>query len=112
MEKQKLDFEVKAESKKQLNFFLLGKEGKWFFAVPYLFYIIMFDVVKVGRKLTHQSLFEILWTVIPAIILVILAVPSLQLLYSLDFIVVDYEPIITVKVLGHQWYWSAPFNRV
>jgi len=109
MEKQKLDFEIKAESKKQLNFFLLGREGKWFFAVPFLFYINIYDFVKVGRKLTHQSLFEILWTVIPAIILVILAVPSLQLLYSLDFIVVDYEPIITVKVLGHQWYWSYEY---
>jgi cytochrome c oxidase subunit 2 len=109
MNHQKLDFEKKAEAKKDVNFFLLGKEGKWFFTSPYMLYLSMYEMVQIGRKLTHQSLFEILWTVIPALILVILAVPSLQLLYSLDFIVIDYEPIITVKVLGHQWYWNYEY---
>lgn len=58
-------------------------------------------------KVHHHSIIEIVWTTIPAIILCIIAVPSFTLLYSLDEIV---EPSLTIKAIGRQWYWSAPFN--
>lgn len=61
----------------------------------------------VSYKVHHHSLIEIVWTTIPAIILCIIAVPSFTLLYSLDEIV---EPSLTIKAIGRQWYWSAPFN--
>lgn len=51
----------------------------------------------------HHSTLEIIWTIIPALILVAIAVPSFSLLYSIDEIV---EPSFTFKVVGHQWYWS------
>ena len=52
---------------------------------------------------THASTIEIIWTTIPAIILLSLASPSFSLLYSLDEI---SNPEITLKIFGHQWYWS------
>jgi cytochrome c oxidase subunit 2 len=52
---------------------------------------------------THASNIEIIWTTIPALILLSLASPSFSLLYSLDEIT---NPEVTLKIFGHQWYWS------
>jgi heme/copper-type cytochrome/quinol oxidase subunit 1/heme/copper-type cytochrome/quinol oxidase subunit 2 len=52
---------------------------------------------------THHTLLEIIWTLVPAIILVAIAIPSLVLLYSMDH---TQTPGLTVKVVGHQWYWT------
>jgi cytochrome c oxidase subunit 2 len=52
---------------------------------------------------SHNSTLEIVWTILPAIILLIIAVPSFSLLYSLDELI---DPQLTVKIIGHQWYWS------
>ena len=57
----------------------------------------------ISIRLVHASVLEIVWTIIPALILIVIAIPSFSLLYSIDEIV---EPIYTVKVIGHQWYWS------
>lgn len=57
-------------------------------------------------KVAHASTLEIIWTIIPALILVLIAVPSFSLLYSIEEIV---EPLLTVKIVGHQWYWSYEF---
>lgn len=64
--------------------------------------------VKKGEteRLVHASTLEIIWTLIPAMILVIIAIPSFSLLYSVDEIV---DPLMTIKVIGHQWYWSYEF---
>ena len=58
-------------------------------------------------KETHGTVLEIVWTLIPALILGFIAVPSFVLLYSMDEII---NPAITVKAIGHQWYWCAPSN--
>jgi cytochrome c oxidase subunit 2 len=55
------------------------------------------------RKFSHSNLIEIIWTSMPALILFSLAFPSFALLYSLDEI---SNPELTLKVVGHQWYWS------
>jgi cytochrome c oxidase subunit II len=52
---------------------------------------------------THASALEFVWTIIPAIILIAIAVPSFELLYSLEETV---EPDVFIKIIGHQWYWS------
>jgi cytochrome c oxidase subunit 2 len=52
-------------------------------------------------------LLEIVWTIIQALILVLIAVPSFALLYSLDEIL---DPQITLKIVGHQWYWSYEYS--
>ncbi len=64
------------------------------------------DKNKDTARLIHASVLEIVWTIIPALILVVIAIPSFSLLYSVDEIV---EPLFTVKVIGHQWYWSYEF---
>lgn len=64
------------------------------------------DLKKV-QKFSHSSLLEIMWTIIPAIVLLFLAVPSFALLYSLDELI---DPDITLKVIGHQWYWSYEYS--
>ncbi|MBT7942911.1 MAG: cytochrome c oxidase subunit II [Alphaproteobacteria bacterium] len=57
----------------------------------------------VPSKTTHNTLLEVIWTAIPVIILITIAVPSLKLLYYADS-VPDAE--MTLKVTGNQWYWS------
>nr|UBY46081.1 Cox2 [Porphyridium aerugineum] len=57
--------------------------------------------------LIHGTKIEIIWTLIPCIILVLISVPSFSLLYSLDEVI---EPALTVKIIGLQWYWSYEFS--
>nr|QFO91061.1 cytochrome c oxidase subunit II [Ophichthus brevicaudatus]QXF68546.1 cytochrome c oxidase subunit II [Ophichthus brevicaudatus] len=50
---------------------------------------------------------EIVWTVLPAIILILIALPSLRILYLMDEV---NDPHLTVKAIGHQWYWSYEYT--
>nr|AEP27538.1 cytochrome c oxidase subunit II [Larinus turbinatus] len=59
------------------------------------------------RYLLEGQLIEMIWTILPAIILILIALPSLRLLYILDEV---YNPMITVKAIGHQWYWSYEYT--
>lgn len=61
----------------------------------------------VNRYLLDGQIIEIIWTVLPAVILIILALPSLRLLYLIDE---TTEPRITLKSIGHQWYWSYEYS--
>ena len=65
------------------------------------------DVNPNPDKFTHSSLLEIVWTIIPAIVLLIVAIPSFTLLYSLDELI---DPVVTLKIIGHQWYWSYEYS--
>jgi len=56
---------------------------------------------------THSSILEIVWTITPAVILLAIAVPSFALLYSLDDV---SDPSLTLKIVGHQWYWSYEYS--
>lgn len=58
-------------------------------------------------NLLNGHLIEIIWTVIPIFILIILVLPSLKILYLLDEII---RPILTIKVLGNQWFWSYQYE--
>lgn len=51
----------------------------------------------------HHTLLEVAWTVIPVLILVVIAIPSFRLLYFLDH---TPDPDMTIKVTAHQWYWE------
>ena len=57
-------------------------------------------------RTTHNTLVEVLWTVIPVVILVLIAIPSFKLLYYSDTIP---KADLTVKAIGHQWYWSYEY---
>jgi len=59
------------------------------------------------KYIIHGSLVEIIWTLTPALILVTIAFPSFKLLYLIDEVI---DPAITVKIIGHQWYWSYEYS--
>lgn len=60
----------------------------------------------VPAQFAHNTAIEIAWTALPIIILMIIAIPSMQLLYFGDKVA---KPDMTVKVTGHQWYWSYEY---
>ena len=62
---------------------------------------------KVVQIFSHSSILEIIWTIVPALILILIAVPSFALLYSLDELI---DPRVTVKIIGHQWYWTYEYS--
>ena len=60
----------------------------------------------VPTRTSHHTVIEMLWTVVPVIILVIIAIPSFKLMYYMDRVP---DPDMTIKVTGHQWYWSYEY---
>jgi len=90
----------------------------------FIVFIFFFVAVVLGRTLTifsyqkdrendasrlvvHGTAIEIIWTVVPSLILVVVALPSFALLYSIDEII---DPALTIKVIGYQWYWGYEYN--
>ncbi|YP_004563972.1 cytochrome c oxidase subunit II (mitochondrion) [Homarus americanus] len=67
----------------------------------------MFPNAFVNRFLLENQTIEVIWTILPAIILIFIALPSLRLLYLLDEV---NNPSITLKTIGHQWYWSYEYS--
>nr|AML26500.1 cytochrome c oxidase subunit II [Staphylinidae sp. BMNH 1274661] len=59
------------------------------------------------RYLLEGQMIELIWTILPAVTLIFIALPSLRLLYLLDEI---NNPLITIKTIGHQWYWSYEYS--
>jgi len=57
-----------------------------------------------AEKLTHNTALEVAWTIFPTMVVLLIAIPSLTLIYSMDQH--NDRPGLTVKVIGRQWYWS------
>nr|AOY39372.1 cytochrome c oxidase subunit 2 [Psephenidae sp. BMNH 842687] len=74
--------------------------------VGYLMMTLFFNKFN-NRYLLEGQNIEIIWTILPAITLIFIALPSLRLLYLLDEI---NNPMITLKTIGHQWYWSYEYS--
>lgn len=60
-----------------------------------------------SRFILEAQVIELVWTIIPAIVLLFLAFPSLYLLYTIDELL---NPSITFKAIGHQWYWRYEYS--
>nr|WNH19947.1 cytochrome c oxidase subunit II [Mycteroperca bonaci]WNH22157.1 cytochrome c oxidase subunit II [Mycteroperca microlepis] len=74
--------------------------------------VLYIIVAMVSTKLTNKYILdsqeiEIIWTILPAVILILIALPSLRILYLMDEI---NDPHITIKAMGHQWYWSYEYT--
>ena len=54
-----------------------------------------------------MTLIELIWTITPAFVLIAIVFPSFRLLYLLDEVI---SPTVTIKVVGHQWYWSYEYS--
>ena len=61
----------------------------------------------ISRSVVHGTTIEIIWTVVPSLILIVVALPSFALLYSIDEVI---SPSLTIKCVGHQWYWSYEYS--
>ena len=59
------------------------------------------------KYLTHGSIIELIWTITPALVLIAIAFPSFRILYIMDEVL---SPTLTIKVVGHQWYWSYEYS--
>ena len=87
----------------------------WIITVIVIFVMILLAIVIVRfnarsnptpSRTTHNTLLEVAWTVIPVVILVVIAIPSFKLLYYMDR---TDEAEMTLKAIGHQWYWSYEY---
>lgn len=79
------------------------------FVMALLLYVIVRFSAKrhpVPSRTSHNSMIEILWTVIPILILVAIAIPSFKLMYYMDEVP---KADMTIKVTAHQWYWSYEY---
>nr|YP_009744641.1 cytochrome c oxidase subunit II [Rhopalosiphum nymphaeae]QIF10540.1 cytochrome c oxidase subunit II [Rhopalosiphum nymphaeae]QYB20488.1 cytochrome c oxidase subunit II [Rhopalosiphum nymphaeae]UYR21949.1 cytochrome c oxidase subunit II [Rhopalosiphum nymphaeae] len=61
----------------------------------------------INIKISENQMIEFIWTTTPPIILIFIAMPSLHLLYLMDEIKC---PILTIKIFGHQWFWSYEYS--
>nr|WIL79941.1 cytochrome c oxidase subunit II [Tenerus flavicollis] len=61
----------------------------------------------INRYLLEGQTIELIWTILPAVTLIFIALPSLKLIYILDEV---NNPSITIKTMGHQWYWSYEYS--
>nr|ASU53157.1 cytochrome oxidase subunit II [Sipha (Rungsia) sp. ZMIOZ 17956]UTU35089.1 cytochrome c oxidase subunit II [Sipha arenarii] len=74
--------------------------------ISYMMMFIFFNKY-INIKISENQLIEFIWTSIPPIILIFIAMPSLHLLYLMDEI---KSPILTIKIFGHQWFWSYEYS--
>lgn len=70
-----------------------------------LVYICWYKITD--RYLLQDQSIEIIWTVVPVFILLAIAAPSLKALYLIDD---PFSPNLTIKAIGHQWYWSYEYS--
>lgn len=79
----------------------------WFiFAIKYNF-TGEYSKSSAEGQILHETKLETIWTIVPAIILYLIAVPSFALLYMMEE---GVSPKLTVKVLGYQWYWNYEYQ--
>lgn len=83
-----------------------------FFAVTWLLTSVVYHYNSnqtqiVHKYANHGTLIELIWTITPALVLIAIAFPSFKLLYLMDEVI---SPSMTVKVVGHQWYWSYEYS--
>nr|AWV83408.1 cytochrome oxidase subunit II [Vagitanus terminalis] len=74
--------------------------------VSYMMVSLMFNIY-LNRMLLDGQMIEFVWTLLPALTLFFIAFPSLRLLYLLDEV---SFPFLTLKIIGHQWYWSYEYS--
>nr|YP_009735090.1 cytochrome c oxidase subunit II [Acropyga goeldii]QBG38577.1 cytochrome c oxidase subunit II [Acropyga goeldii] len=80
------------------------------FLIMMLIFCIMFTIINNklnSRSILQGHLIELIWTIIPMIILIFIAVPSIKILYLTDEM---FNNKLTIKTLGHQWYWSYEYS--
>ena len=83
--------------------------GIFVFVLILLFYTLYRFSAKRNpepSRTTHNTVVEVVWTMVPVMILIVIAIPSFKLLYFQDRAV---DPEMTIKAIGHQWYWTYEY---
>nr|YP_010540348.1 cytochrome c oxidase subunit II [Singapora shinshana]UYF20490.1 cytochrome c oxidase subunit II [Singapora shinshana] len=75
-------------------------------AVAYMMMSLMISNFS-NRNMLEEQMIELIWTLMPAVMLIFIAMPSLKILYMLEE---NYKPMMTIKSIGHQWYWSYEYS--
>jgi heme/copper-type cytochrome/quinol oxidase subunit 2 len=81
------------------------------FAVGWILFSLVINFIDSKAAISHKYLnhgttIELIWTVTPAIILILIAFPSFRLLYLMDEVI---DPSMSIIAEGHQWYWSYQY---
>jgi cytochrome c oxidase subunit 2 len=79
------------------------------FVMGLLLYVILRFNAKANpnpSKTTHNTMLEVIWTLVPVLILVVIVIPSMKMLYYVDR---THEADMTLKVTGYQWYWGYEY---
>nr|YP_010736808.1 cytochrome c oxidase subunit II [Macropsis irenae]WEP24682.1 cytochrome c oxidase subunit II [Macropsis irenae] len=74
--------------------------------VMYMMLSIMMNKL-LDKNMLEGQMIELMWTITPAIMLILIALPSLRILYLIEEI---NNPILSIKAIGHQWYWSYEYS--
>lgn len=74
-----------------------------------IFVILVVFTNKWNQNFNHWEFLEIIWRVLPAIVLIFLGLPAIKILYQLETF--SFYPGITLKIIGHQWYWNYSFSE-
>jgi cytochrome c oxidase subunit 2 len=91
------------------NFLLVIIAGITLLVLALLIYVMVRFNEKANpqpSRTTHNTLIEVVWTVVPVLILIVIAIPSFRLMFT------QYsypEADLTIKATGHQWYWSYEY---
>ena len=88
-----------------------------YYLIIVLTIVIYFIIIRIKstksinwlKYFNHSTTIETIWTIIPAIILIIIAIPSFQLLYCLE---PSYGSTVTLKIIGNQWFWSYEYGDI
>nr|YP_009455380.1 cytochrome c oxidase subunit II [Melanocorypha mongolica]AUG82233.1 cytochrome c oxidase subunit II [Melanocorypha mongolica] len=72
-----------------------------------LYLLTLMLTEKLTSSTVDAQAIELVWTILPAAVLIMLALPSLRILYMMDEI---NEPDLTLKAIGHQWYWTYEYT--
>uniref|UniRef100_A0AAU6QDM2 Cytochrome c oxidase subunit 2 n=1 Tax=Laelaps chini TaxID=2902761 RepID=A0AAU6QDM2_9ACAR len=79
----------------------------------FIIILIMYMMINIiinkfyNRFLLENHDIEVIWTILPALMLIFIAVPSLRLLYLMEEF---YQPSLSMKIMAHQWYWSYEYS--
>jgi cytochrome c oxidase subunit 2 len=91
-----------------IGFYLVVISFSVFWVLFSLIYYYNYNKNPIAHKyLTHGTVLELVWTITPALILIAIAFPSFRLLYLMDEVI---SPTLTIKIVGHQWYWSYEYS--
>jgi cytochrome c oxidase subunit 2 len=89
--------------------FILGAVSIVMGSAIYFFNAKRYNPKVYYTGLTHHANVEFSWTLVPCLILLVIAVPSFALIYSLDDLI---SARMTIKVMGHQWYWTYEYGEI